>query len=83
MSRPEPKQGQGSEGFYLDKNGQKADASIHYPILDGIDPADDYQFRLESFHHAIACGVDPERAAKSYGIEGAMDLGPGSLGPTG
>ena len=79
MSPENPRQSR--EGFYIDKDGKPADASIHYPILDDVDPAVDYKHRVASFHRAVEAGVDPEMAARAFGIEGGFELGGGSLAP--
>jgi hypothetical protein len=67
----------GSEVFYIDENGRKADAAIHEEILAGISPEDDLKNRTESFHFAVGLGIDPEKAARAFGLPGAYDLDPG------
>jgi hypothetical protein len=67
----------GNEVFYIDENGRKDDADIHEEILAGIDPAADLRHRTESFHFAVAMGIDPAKAARSFGLPGAYDLDPG------
>jgi hypothetical protein len=60
----------GAEGFYIDKDGKKADANFHEPILEGISPEADKQHRLQSYHRAVEVhGIPPDRAAKLYGLE--------------
>lgn len=60
----------GNEGFYIDENGNKADADIHEPILEGISPEAHKRHRLEAFYRAVTVhGIPAERAAKLYGLE--------------
>jgi hypothetical protein len=66
----------GNEAFYVE-NGVKKDTAIHDVILGGVSPAADLRHRTESFHFAVASGVDPADAAKALGLEGAFDLDPG------
>jgi hypothetical protein len=66
----------GNEAFYME-NGVKKDAAIHDFILNGISPEDDLKNRTESFHSAVARGLDPADAAKAFGLDGAFDLDPG------
>jgi hypothetical protein len=42
--------GKGNEAFSTDEHGQKADADIHWPILDAVD---DTKFREQSFMRAV------------------------------
>lgn len=67
----------GNEAFYIDENGQKADAAIHDFILGGVSPEAEKRHRVESFHLAVASGVDPAVAARVFGLEGGFDIGPG------
>jgi hypothetical protein len=60
---------QGREGYYVGKDGKKADAEIHEPILDGISEEAHRAHRLESFHRAVAIGIPVDEAAKLYGLE--------------
>jgi hypothetical protein len=66
----------GNEAFYVE-NGVKKDAAIHDVILDGVSPEADLRHRTESFHRTVAKGIDPQVAARVYGLEGAFDLDPG------
>lgn len=61
------------EGFYVDAQGSKQDADLHFPILDG---GDDRRLRMKSFRRAVELGVAPDLAARVYQIEGGFDLGP-------
>jgi hypothetical protein len=58
--------GKGNEAFYTDERGQKADADIHWPILDAVD---DTEFRKESFMRAVKAGIPPDAAARMYALD--------------
>jgi hypothetical protein len=60
----------GNEGVYIDKDGNKADADIHEPILNGISPEADRKYRLRAFRRAVDVhGIPAEQAARLYGLD--------------
>jgi hypothetical protein len=57
----------GKEGVYI---GNKADADIHEPILNGISPEAARKHRLRAFRRAVEIhGIPAEQAARLYGLE--------------
>ncbi len=68
MSLDAKKAYKSDEFFYVDKDGNRQDASLHEEILAGISPEGEHAILMDTYNRMVARGVDPAQARKALGL---------------